>query len=164
MVDCFITYCCHFLSPSPLSKPNLSVLVHTPRSLLSHLSSTTVCPLLLVSSTIIFSSSGNNMCTSFLLEPDWTIKVSLTNGSSAVHEHLHLQTLNWWAQNSKRMTLQTSLGIYEIPCKLGNRPGNKGILIIRGRPYLCFFQGPTLSYQRDQYLAIFGTNIHLQEK
>lgn len=39
-------------------------------TVISHLSSTTVCPLLLVSSTMIFSSSGNNMWTSFLLEPD----------------------------------------------------------------------------------------------
>lgn len=35
-----------------------------------HLSSTTICPLLLVSSMMIFSSSGKSICTSFLLEPD----------------------------------------------------------------------------------------------
>lgn len=41
-------------------------------SLLPYLSSTTVCPLLLVSSMMIFSSSGKSICTSFLLEPDET--------------------------------------------------------------------------------------------
>lgn len=41
-------------------------------ALCPHLSSTTVCPLLLVSSMMIFSSSGKSICTSFLLEPDET--------------------------------------------------------------------------------------------
>ncbi|TNN52591.1 hypothetical protein EYF80_037169 [Liparis tanakae] len=65
------------------------VFTSTPSSLHPHLSSTTVCPLLLVSSTMIFSSSGNSMCTSFLLEPDWTETTAETRCSKAMSgQHL----------------------------------------------------------------------------
>lgn len=111
----------HTLIMAPQFQP---LCVRKGASLLPYLSSTTVCPLLLVSSMMIFSSSGKSICTSFRLEPGETgtwverINSSTLTFTEQVTEILLLHSRSKWQESVHGITV--SLCTQEISKKREN--------------------------------------------